>query len=163
MQIVYRPVADSDCDTIVNIMNRFVRESFAAYNEHEFDRHFFDYMKGLCKDYSFYVAEAESEGVIGFGLIRPYHPADSFRRCAELTYFILPEFTGHGIGTGFLNRLLADARALNIATLLASISSRNEQSLAFHNKHGFTECGRFRGIGKKHGQIFDVVWMQRFL
>jgi L-amino acid N-acyltransferase YncA len=37
----------------------------------------------------------------------------------------------------------------------------NAASLSFHKKHGFTECGRFRGIGKKKGQSFDVVYMQR--
>lgn len=45
--------------------------------------------------------------------------------------------------------------------LLASISSRNEQSLAFHRKRGFVECGRLRDVGVKFGKSFDVVWMQK--
>lgn len=36
-------------------------------------------------------------------------------------------------------------------------------SLAFHRKHGFEDCGRFKGVGRKFGEDFDIVWMQRHL
>jgi len=52
---------------------------------------------------------------------------------------------------------------LKIKTLLASISSRNKESIAFHKKHGFIECGRFKDIGRKRGKPFDVVWMQKVI
>jgi len=42
----------------------------------------------------------------------------------------------------------------------AHISSLNEGSIRFHLRHGFTECGRFRRVGRKRGQDFDMVWMQ---
>ncbi|WP_243669404.1 hypothetical protein [Methanoculleus chikugoensis] len=35
--------------------------------------------------------------------------------------------------------------------------------MRFHRRHGFVECGRFRNVGSKHGVLFDVVWMQKFL
>jgi len=52
---------------------------------------------------------------------------------------------------------------MGITTILASISSLNEGSLAFHQKNGFRECGRFRDIGVKKGRSFDGIWMQRVL
>ncbi|MGD0951544.1 MAG: hypothetical protein ABR985_03985 [Methanotrichaceae archaeon] len=52
---------------------------------------------------------------------------------------------------------------MGIVTVLASISSLNQASLAFHKKNGFVECGRFVGIGRKMGKGFDVVWMQRMV
>jgi L-amino acid N-acyltransferase YncA len=62
-----------------------------------------------------------------------------------------------------LNTLISDARKMKIKTVLASISSLNEESIHFHKKHGFLECGRFGSIGRKHGKSFDVVWMQKFV
>lgn len=37
------------------------------------------------------------------------------------------------------------------------------RSINFHKKNGFIECGRFQRIGRKHGQTFDVIWMQKML
>jgi len=50
-----------------------------------------------------------------------------------------------------------------IDLLVASISSMNEASIAFHRKNGFRECGRFERAGRKNDQDFDIVWMQRRL
>jgi phosphinothricin acetyltransferase len=58
---------------------------------------------------------------------------------------------------------ISEAKTMGIRIFLASISSLNEQSIQFHLKHGFVECGRFKGIGKKHGRTFDMIWMQKYL
>jgi phosphinothricin acetyltransferase len=52
---------------------------------------------------------------------------------------------------------------MGITALLASISSLNPGSLAFHRKKGFQECGRFVDAGRKKGRDFDEVWMQRMV
>ena len=44
---------------------------------------------------------------------------------------------------------------MGITTILASICSLNEGRLAFHQKNGFQECGRFRDVGIKRGRSFD--------
>jgi phosphinothricin acetyltransferase len=62
-----------------------------------------------------------------------------------------------------LDRLLAKACEMGITSILASISSLNPPSLSFHESHGFEECGRFAQIGRKKGQGFDVVWMQKMV
>jgi len=60
-------------------------------------------------------------------------------------------------------RLLQEAKEKGISSILAGISSLNSVSLAFHKKRGFQECGRFQKIGRKWGQDFDVVWMQKII
>ena len=62
-----------------------------------------------------------------------------------------------------LKHLIEGAREIGVDNLLASISSLNGESLAFHRKYGFVECGRFRDVGRKRGRPFDVIWMQRAL
>ncbi|MHB9068679.1 MAG: GNAT family N-acetyltransferase, partial [Pirellulaceae bacterium] len=89
--------------------------------------------------------------------------ASTLSRTAEVTYFISPEFTKRGIGTALLKRLSDEAILRGIDLLVASISSKNEESIAFHRKNGFRECGRFERAGRKNEQDFDIVWMQRRL
>ena len=44
---------------------------------------------------------------------------------------------------------------------MASISSMNEASIAFHRKNGFRECGRFERAGRKNDQDFDIEYHVR--
>jgi len=47
--------------------------------------------------------------------------------------------------------------------LVANMSSKNEASIRFHKRHGFTEAGNLAGVGEKFGEPFGVLWMQRVM
>ena len=105
----------------------------------------------------------EGGNTLGFAMLRPHNPMPTFSRTAEVTAFMHPDHTGKGLGKQLLDSLEQGAAEQGIATLLASISSLNPGSIAFHKKNGFVECGRFSNVGKKKGQLFDTVWMQKAL
>lgn len=163
MEYRFRPAVDRDRKAVTAVFNHFVENGFAAFPEEKVDTSFFDRMANIAKGYPFYVIETDENGVVGFALLHPYHGAPTLRRAAVVTYFILPEHTGKGLGTQVLNRFIAEARAMDVDTLLASVSSLNEGSINFHLRHGFVECARFQRIGEKKGRVFDVVWMQKFI
>lgn len=163
MEYKIRPVAEKDRTEVTRVFNHFVEHSFAAYPEKKVDSSFFDRMVAVSRGYPFYVIETGDCGIAGFALLHPYHGSPTISRTAEVTYFILPEHTGRGLGGRILDRFTKDARDLGIDNLLASISSLNEGSINFHARNGFVECGRFRRIGRKKGRDFDIVWMQKFL
>lgn len=162
MSYIIRKATDSDREAVTDIFNYFVENSFAAYPDKKFGYEIFDIFKGIAKGGSFYAVEFEGK-ITGFGFLKQYHSAAAFSGVSELTYFILPEYTGKGIGTELLNILISDAKNMGIRTVIADISSLNETSLNFHKKNGFVECGRFKDIGRKHGKEFDVVYMQKFI
>lgn len=150
-----------DAAAIIDIFNHYVEHSFASYCKTKVGPEFASRLLGIGARYPFVAAKDDSGMVLGFGLLHPYHPGDTFDRTAELTYFLHPDCTHRGIGSRVLAHLTEHAHRLGIRTLLASISSRNEQSLAFHRKHGFEEVARLPGIGEKFGEPFDVVYMQK--
>jgi len=160
---IIRMVKDADREAVMDIFNFFIENSFAAYPDKKADYSVFDFLRGMSRDGIFYIVQAPAGQVIGFGMLRHHQRADAFNRSAEVTYFILPGHQGIGLGKRVLDTLAADARKSGVDTLLANISSLNEQSLKFHRKHGFSECGRFQRIGSKFDKDFDVVWMQKFL
>jgi L-amino acid N-acyltransferase YncA len=156
----FEKMADQHRTAVINIFNYYIANSFAAYPEESVSYEFFDHFLDMTRGYPAVVIKDQTETIVGFAFLHAYRPGSTFHRVAEITYFILPEHTGKGIGTAVLRQFKPAAREKGIDTLLANISSQNEGSLRFHRKCDFEECGRFRGIGRKFGEDFDVVWMQ---
>ncbi len=52
---------------------------------------------------------------------------------------------------------------MGIRHLIAEVSSENEGSLTFHQKHGFTVVGELKEIGYKLDRTFGVVLLQKTL
>jgi len=157
-EVIIRSKQENELDKILSVVNTFVKDSFAAYTDE-------DYPLSIAIEWSkkakiFFVLETGNK-VIGFGFLAPYKPFKSFSHTGVLTYFILPEYTGKGLGTKLFNKLVSRGKDLGITNYLAHISSKNEQSLNFHKKHGFKEVGRFKDMAIKFGEYIDVVWVQK--
>ena len=163
MEYTFKKLSIEDCDAVLEIMNYFIENSYAAYNQNRIGPEVYERFYNMARGYPALTVRDESDKIIGFGFLHPYHPADTFIHTAEITYFIMPEHTHSGLGTRLLDHFTSEARKKGITTILASISSLNDQSLKFHRKHGFIECGRFKQIGLKNGTEFDMVWMQKFI
>ncbi|HEY9073621.1 MAG TPA: GNAT family N-acetyltransferase, partial [Desulfobaccales bacterium] len=148
---------------VIDIFNHFIRHSHAAFPADPVDYAFFDRFLEISRGYPSLVVKDAAQQVVGFAFLRPYHPAATFSRTAEITYFILPEHTRQGLGTAILELFVEQAGPLGIDTILASVSSKNPESLRFHLKNGFRECGRFVKVGRKFGEDVDVVWLQKRL
>ncbi len=161
-EFFFEPMDHSHLRDVMDIFNYYIAHSFAAYPENLLPEPFFERILEMTKGYPAYVIKTGRK-CAGFCFLRAYNPHSTFRTTAEITYFIHPDHTGMGLGKLALERLEGEARLMGIRSILASISSLNDQSLAFHRKNGFTECGRLKGIGMKKQTTFDVVWMQKVI
>ena len=158
-----QPLAEGHRHAVIDIYNHYVDHGFASFREARLPCEAFDRFLALAKGFPAYVSIQEDGAVDGFGFLHAWHASECFKRTAEITYFLHPGSLRKGIGSLLLNKLQEEAAALGIDQILASISSRNPESLAFHRKHDFEECGRFPRVGHKHGEDFDVVWMIKHL
>lgn len=154
-------ISVGDREPVIDLLNHYIESSFAAYLEEKLPYEAFDTVLKMSKGYPNGCVKDEGDKVVGFGLLRAHHPMATFDRTAEVTYFIHPDHTRRGLGRRLLAWLEEGARPKGIKSILASISSLNPGSIAFHQKNGFVECGRFRKVGMKHGREFDTVWMQK--
>lgn len=161
--VVIRKAGNEDRGKVTEIFNHYVAHTFAAYPDQPLDTAFFDFMKSIVLEDALYVMENTGRNVVGFGFLKKYHPYPAFKQAAETGYFIRPEYTRQGLGSRLLQTLENEAGQHGVRTLLANVSALNPQSLAFHQKHGFRECGRFKRIVRKFGQDIDIVWMQKML
>lgn len=162
-EFTFSPIVDADREPVIDLFNYYIEHSFAAYPEQKVPYGFFTRFLEACRTYPSVVARSPDGTLAGFGMLRAHNPMPAFRHAAEITYFIRPDLTGKGLGSEMLARLEKKGKEQGITTILASISSLNEGSVRFHAGRGFTECGRFRKIGRKKGSIFDTIWMQKFI
>ena len=163
MEYRIRPAVDEDASRIAEIFNHFIMKTFAAYPSAPVDESILSRMKGMAGRLPIYVVEISDETVVGFAGLQPLHFADTLSRSAEVTIFILPEHTRHGLGGQILVKMEEDAAALGVDSLIGGASSHNQPSLDFQRKHGFVECGRFQRVGRKFDRDFDIIWMQKFI
>ena len=163
MDYDFFPLSSSDREEVIDIFNYYIENSLATYPDRKVPYEFFDFFLRATDGYPTAIAKNKSKTILGFGMLRPYSPMLTFAGTAETSYFIKPEYTGKGIGSAMLEFLLRKAEEKGLSCILASISSFNEGSIRFHSQHGFSECGRFRKVGKKQGIFFDIVWMQKLL
>ncbi|MEO8398697.1 MAG: N-acetyltransferase family protein [Ignavibacteriaceae bacterium] len=162
MKYNIRNFEDRDSQSIIDIMNYFIENTEACYPDKKIGKEFVERIKSS-DGYPFYVVENNDKKVLGFALLKKFREYDVFNRTAVITYFILPEYTGKGLGKKLLSLLIRDAKEMGIDNILAHISSWNEGSLNFHKKNGFFECGRFEKVAKKFNKDFDMIWMQKFI
>jgi phosphinothricin acetyltransferase len=162
MSYIFEELSVKHKIAVIDIYNHYIENSFAAYPEQKVPYEFFDLMLNKIQGYPAYsIINTSINKVVGFCYLKMYHPFTAFKETAEITYFIEPLEVGKGIGKLALKLLEEKAQERGIRQILASISSKNEQSLIFHLKNGFKECGRFANVGKKNGNHFDIIWMQK--
>jgi L-amino acid N-acyltransferase YncA len=157
------PMSLDNRKAVIDIFNYYIQNSFAAYPEKAVTYEFYETLLDMCHELPNGVIRNESGTVVGFGMLRPYNPISTFSTTAEITYFIKQGHTGFGLGTVLLEYLINEGINKDIKSILASVSSLNDGSMRFHKNHGFVECGRFRKIGRKQEQVFDVVYYQKML
>ncbi len=153
-----RQFRNTDLGDIIEIFNYYVKNSFAAYPEKELGSNLFN--KLVQEAISCYVLEIEN-AIGGYAILRNYLPYENFKHTGILTYFLKVECTNKGFGTIIFNKLIEDAKQHGINIIYVHVSSKNPQSLNFHKKLGFKECGRFKNVAKKFNQKFDIIWMEK--
>jgi L-amino acid N-acyltransferase YncA len=163
MEYSISPISAEDRESIIDIFNYYVENSFAVYPESKLPYQAFDLFLQMSKDLPTATIKNHKGDLLGFGMLRIYNPMPAFSKTAEITYFIGSDQTGKGFGKILLEFLERGGRERGIKTILANISSLNTGSIKFHKNNGFIECGCFKQVGIKKGKTFDTIWMQKML
>jgi phosphinothricin acetyltransferase len=162
MKVTFETMSVEHRQAVMDIYNYYVDNSLAAYPDDVLPYEYYEKFLDMTKCYPAYVIK-ENEEIVGFCLLHAYNPFPTFKQCAEISYFINKDHTGKGLGTMALKKLEEEALKVGIKTILANISSENTESIDFHKKNGFVECGRFQKIITKKGTPYDIIWMQKTL
>jgi len=158
--VTLRKMENKDRDAVMSIFNHYATTGFSAYPETAVPGQYFHVLTDGA--YASWIIDSP-DGLVGFGIVRPFLPFPVFSKTGMMTYFILPGHIHHGLGSLLLERLIWDAKKNGLNRIVVNVSSKNDASIRFHLKHGFVESGRLTGVGEKFGQPFDMIWMQKTL
>jgi phosphinothricin acetyltransferase len=108
---------------------------------------------------------AELEGTIaGYVETQRFRPKPAYDRSVELSVYVAPDRTGHGIGGALYRELFALLREdETMHRAFAIIALPNDASIAFHERQGFTYRGTLSEAGYKFGTYLDIAYYERTL
>jgi L-amino acid N-acyltransferase YncA len=111
-----------------------------------------------------FLVAVDAGEVIGFAYVSPWRTRPAYAHTVEDTVYLAPGRSGRGTGRALLTEVLARAAAAGAEQVIAVIAdSGDPSSQALHRALGFTEAGRLRAVGRKHGRLLDVVLLQASL
>jgi L-amino acid N-acyltransferase len=161
--ITIRPALFDDCAAINDIYNYYVRHDTCTYQtepETLRDRHTWFEAHGVA--HPVLVAEERGE-VLAWGALSPFHPRVGYRFSVEDSVYVRHDRQHRGLGTALLGELLASARVHGHHTVIALISADKPNSIALHQRFGFSPAGVLRQAGYKFETWLDVAYLQLML
>lgn len=160
---VVRPTSPDDLDAISAIYAHHVETGVATFELIPPHREEWEQRLATARERElpFLTATLDDE-IVGYAYCSPWKLRPAYRHTVENSIYLTPQCAGRGIGTLLLDGLLADCTAAGIREVIAVVVDTDEAaaSLALHRKHGFTEAGRLRAVGYKHGRWLDTVLLQ---
>ncbi len=105
----------------------------------------------------------EGETFVGYGIVTQFKTREAYDTTAEVTIYLDHRATGKGYGRAIVERLEAFARSQKLHSLLAIISGENEASIKLFSRLGYSECARYKEVGRKFGRWLDVVTLGKIL
>ncbi len=110
------------------------------------------------------VLVAEDEGrVVGFATYAQFRGGYGYRFTMENTVALLPDAKGRGHGRALMRAVEDHARIGGAHSMIAGVSARNPEGLAFHAALGYATVATIPQSGHKWGEWLDLVLMQKFL
>ena len=108
------------------------------------------------------VARAADDRVVGWTALSAYSARRVYAGVAWESVYVAADSRGSGVGRALLERLIRDAEAAGLWTLLAGVMAENAASRALHERVGFREIGVQEALGQDAtGRWRDVVLLER--
>ncbi|HEY0140886.1 MAG TPA: GNAT family N-acetyltransferase [Thermoanaerobaculia bacterium] len=99
--------------------------------------------------------------VAGYAYATRWRERPAYRFTAEVSVYVHEAYHRRGIANALYARLFEELRSRDYHRALAAIALPNANSIAFHERFGFTPVGVFREVGLKFDRWWDVGWWER--
>jgi phosphinothricin acetyltransferase len=159
----YTELTEDQLPEIVAIYNYYVQYSTATFHGHPLTPEemrelvFFDNPKYKA------FAITNSNELHGYLIITQHKKREAYDGTAEVTIYLKPDSVGKGIGSPTLKFAEEYAKKFDIHVLLAVISGNNCMSIKLFERNGYSKCAHYREVGRKFGQLLDLVAYQKIL
>lgn len=161
--MLIRIVNSRDVEQILDIYNKYISTSTATFEEAPLTLGIFaERVNRIAKSYPFLVAE-ENGKIVGYAYLDKFNERSAYRITADLSIYLDPDFTGHGLGRKLLSELESMGKKIGITQIISLVTDENAVSRAFHLACGFREAGTLENVGIKFGRKLGVTYFQKSL
>ena len=159
---VIRPAAAGDLDTVAAIFGHYVTSTVVTFEVTP--PSVGDWRLRLdnlaATGLPFLVCES-ADAVAGYAFAAPWRAKPAYRHTVEDAIYLAPGHTGRGLGRRLLSALQEHCALAGLEQMIAVIAdSGDPASAALHRACGFTDAGRLRSVGRKHGRLIDTLLLQ---
>ena len=165
MDVSVRPARESDLTRINEIYDTVIVDSHVSFDLEPWSM---ERRRAWWARYDeagpFRILVAELDGsVIGVTYSSPYKHKEAYRTSVETTIVLDPDFTGQGVGTKLLGRLLDELAGEGVHRAIAVVALPNDASIKAHEALGFRRVGTLREIGFKFNRYWDTTILEKSL
>lgn len=160
MNYIFKKAQLNDLERIVEIYNWAILNTTATFDTEEktteqrkkwFEEH----------DEKFPIISVfDGETLCAWGSLSRWSDRLAYDICAEVSFYVHPEYHGKGIGSKILKQLIEIGKTTGKKNLISRITSESNVSLHLHEKLGFETIGVMKQCGSKFERILDVNLLQ---
>lgn len=110
-----------------------------------------------------YLVALGAEEILGYAYASSFHTRAAYAWAAETSIYIRQDARGGGLGKALYQHLETILARQGVLNLNACIAYPNPDSVAFHERMGFSTVGHFHQCGFKLGRWYDMIWMEKTL
>ena len=161
--LLVRPAAASDAKEILDIYAYYVENTPVTFEEvTPTILEFTGRTDKIISAYPYFVC-IRNDKVIGYAYAHKYRERSAYRYDVEVSVYLRNGCNGQGAGTALYHKLFEALAQQDYYNAYAVITLPNDNSIALHEKFGFTKIGVHRKTGYKLGEWHDVLWMEKVL
>lgn len=153
----------SDAPALLSIYRPYITDTIVTFElEVPTEAEFAERICEISSRFPYLVAELDGE-TVGYAYAHFFRERAAYDCTVETSIYVSPKHHRSGIGARLYERLEELLRAQGITCAIACITYPNPTSITFHEKAGYTMCGRIEKCAYKLGQWCDIVFMEKQL
>jgi len=159
--LIIRPARPDDLNAITEIYNEAILTTDATFDtKPKTDEEQRTWFINHGPENPILVAEQDST-VIGWASLSDWSDRCAYSDTAEISLYVKENSRGKGIGKKLLEEIIQEGEKVGLHTIIARITTGNQQSIHLHENLGFERIGVMREVGRKFGRLLDVLLMQK--
>ena len=164
---IIREAVSDDAEKMISYLNQVGGESDnLIHGENEFTVPIEGVKRKLAmsnaSENSIVLIALDNEKIIARAELQGYYAA-RIRHRAILSISVKKEYWNQGIGTEMINRIVEQAKKMNIRSIELEAISDNARGIHLYHKMGFADIGIYKDYFYVNGIYKDAVVMQKIL
>jgi phosphinothricin acetyltransferase len=163
-----RDASIEDAKRLVEIYSYYVLNTAVSF-EYEVPsaEEFKDRIKKINEKYP-YMVSIKDNRIVGYVYASAYSVRSAYDWTVATSIYIDRDYRRQGIGRMLYKELEERLKAQGIVNILAGAAFCEQEdeylshdSYKFHLKEGYSKVAHMKGVGKKFGRWYDLLWLQK--